>query len=78
MAVKLSAYKIDEDGRIRIKHTFYGRNEDEATRYYEEHQNVCKKFGPAVAEGRVIVFVEEIDEIPTTAWLEEQIAEAEE
>ena len=75
MAWKIEAYKIDEDGRIRIKHTFYGHSEAEADRYFEEHQSVCKKFGPAVEAGRVVTFSEEIDDIPTPESIAEEIEE---
>lgn len=75
MAWQIEAYKIDADGRIRVKHTFYGESEAEADRYFEEHQQVCRKFGPAVSEGNVITISEEVDEIPTPESIAEEIEE---
>lgn len=62
MAVALHSYKVDPDGEIRVRHTFYAADEDEADRLMEKHAEGCKAFGPAVEAGDTIDVIEDLDE----------------
>lgn len=64
MAIALHSYKIDTDGVIRVRHTFYANSEPEADKLMEQHGAGCKAFGPALEAGETIEIVEEIDELP--------------
>jgi hypothetical protein len=61
MAVALHSYKVDADGEIRVRHTFYADTEEEADRLLEQHAAGCKAFGPAFEEGDTIELIEDID-----------------
>ena len=62
MAVALHSYKIDPDGIIRVRHTFYGATEAEAERLKAAHADGCKSYGPAVeAEQTEDVLVEDVE-----------------
>src|SRR5690348_6212861 len=54
MSVALHSYKIDADGKIRVRHTFYAATETEAELLKSQHAGGCKSFGPAVEEGLTI------------------------
>ena len=62
MAVALHSYKVDSDGEIRVRHTFYGADEDECEQLKEQHARGCKAFGPAVESGDTIDIFEDLDE----------------
>jgi hypothetical protein len=59
MSVALHSYKVDDDGRITVRHTFYAATEEEAEELLEEHADGCKAFGPAVDEDETIEILEE-------------------
>lgn len=62
MGVALHSYKIDPDGEIRIRHTFYAPTETEALELKELHADACPAYGPAVKAGRTVdVLVEDVD-----------------
>jgi hypothetical protein len=65
MPIALHSFKIDDDGHIRVQHTFYGRDEAEAEEFLEAHAEICPKFGPAERHGNTVQIVEEIDVLPT-------------
>ena len=77
MAFELHAYKVDEDSRITVRHTFYGETREEADEHFQAHVRICPKFGPAEREGKIISFYREIDELPTVESAEFEAAEAE-
>jgi len=64
MPVALHSFKIDDDGEIRVCHTFYGGTELEAKGFQKDHARDCPHYGPALAQGKTIDIVEEIDELP--------------
>lgn len=64
MAFALHVDKLEDDGTIRVRHTFYGATEAECSRIRDEHGAGCKAFGPALDEGATIDEFEEIDDIP--------------
>lgn len=77
MAYQLTAWKIEGDGSVRVKHTFYGETEAEAQEHFDEHVSICPKFGPAERDGDVESVMEEIDELPTRESVMEEIGEEE-
>lgn len=64
MPFAIHSFKVDADGRIRIAHVFYGRDEDEAVKHLEEHADICPKYGPAYKADQTIEVGMEIDELP--------------
>lgn len=64
MPIALHSFKIDDDKHIRICHTFYGETEAEAKQHQRDHARDCPHYGPALAAGRTIDIVEEIDALP--------------
>jgi hypothetical protein len=64
MAYALHVDKLDSDGTIRVRHTFYGETEAECETLRDAHGEGCKAFGPALQQEKVIQDFEEIDEIP--------------
>lgn len=62
MAVALHSYKIDSDGEIRVRHTFYADTAEEADELMEKHAEGCRAFGPALEAGETIEVIEDIDE----------------
>jgi len=80
MAIALHSYKIDDDGEIRVRHTFYAATIEAADALLKAHANGCKAFGPAFDEGDTIEIEEEIDddEMPDAETLEEITEEVEE
>jgi hypothetical protein len=71
MGVALHSYKIDSDGKIRVRHTFYAPTEADAEALKIMHAGGCKAYGPAVrAEETIDVLVEDV-EPPTEEDAEE-------
>jgi hypothetical protein len=64
MAHALYSFKVDDDGKVRIGHVFFGANEAAARRVLEEHAEICPKFGPAHRRGDTIELTEELEELP--------------
>ena len=64
MAFALHVDKMEDDGTIRVRHTFYGETEEDCQAVRDTHAAGCKAFGPAVEHEHTIEEVEEIDEIP--------------
>jgi len=64
MAVQLTVDKLEADGTIRVRHTFFGETIEECERLRDEHAGGCKAFGPALDRKMVIEETEEIEEIP--------------
>lgn len=64
MAYALHVDKLDPDGVIRVRHTFYGETEEECQEIRDQHGAGCKAFGPALEQDKIIEELEEIDEIP--------------
>ena len=64
MAFALHVDKLDPDGTIRVRHTFYGETEEECEELRDQHSAGCKAFGPALQQDKVIEEFEEVDEIP--------------
>lgn len=64
MAISLTVDKLESDGTIRIRHTFFGDTLAECEALRDEHGEGCKAFGPALERGTVIEEVQEIDVIP--------------
>jgi hypothetical protein len=65
MAYELHAYLLTPEGEIHVKHIFYGETEAEAESHFDAHVRSCPNFGPGEREGRVISWIEEVDELPT-------------
>lgn len=70
MAFALHSYKVDHDGEVRVRHTFYGETVKECERLQEKHADICPSYGPAVDEEETIDFLEEGVEIPDADALE--------
>ena len=72
MPIALHSYKIDNDRKVRVRHTFFADTEEEADAMMKEHAGGCAAFGPAVEAGDVVEIVEEIDadEMPDADDLE--------
>jgi hypothetical protein len=64
MAVALHVDKLEADGTIRVRHSFFGETIEECERLRDAHGEGCKAFGPALQQDKVIEEEEEIDEIP--------------
>ena len=65
MACALHVYIVPKGGgAATIEHTFYGETREECQRLFEEHQEVCDNFGPAVQDGRTTQEWDEDAEIP--------------
>jgi len=64
MATALYSFKVDDDGKVRIGHVFFGANEAGARKVLEEHAEICPKFGPAHRRGDTIELSEELEELP--------------
>lgn len=56
--IALHSYKIDGDGEIRVRHTFYAETEDEAENLMDDHADGCKAYGPALESGDTIEILE--------------------
>lgn len=65
MGVALHSYKVDTDGRIRVRHTFYAETEAEAEQLKLMHAGGCKAYGPAVKAEETIDEVVHDVEPPT-------------
>lgn len=64
MAIQLVVDKLESDGTIRVRHTFFGDTLEECEALRDAHGAGCKAFGPALERGKVIELAEEIAEIP--------------
>lgn len=64
MATALYSFKLDTDGKIRVAHVFFGKDDAEAEANMIAHANICPKFGPAVRNKETVEIPVEIDEIP--------------
>ena len=64
MSYALHVDKLEDDGTIRVRHTFYGETEEECETLRDQHGAGCKAFGPALEKDRIAEETEEIDEIP--------------
>jgi hypothetical protein len=73
MSTALHSYKVDKDGQIRVRHTFYAPDEVSAEVLMDEHGDGCDAYGPALDAGQTIEIYEEIGpgEIPNAALLRE-------
>jgi hypothetical protein len=69
MAVHLHSFKVDKDGQVRVRHTFYAGTEEEAEELMEAHADRCKAYGPALDAGETIEILED-GELPDVAALE--------
>lgn len=71
MAISLTVDKLEADGTIRVRHTFFGDTLEECEHLRDEHAAGCQAFGPALKRGHkgVIEVAEEVDEIPE--WTED-------
>lgn len=65
MATALYSFKVDDDGKVRVGHVFFGATEAAARKTLEEHAEACPKFGPAHRAGDTIELTEELDAPPT-------------
>lgn len=70
MAVKLSSYKIDEDGHIRVVHIFFGATEEDCEQLQEQHADGCMAYGPALDDGDTIDIFEYDAPFPDRGALE--------
>lgn len=64
MPVALHSFKVDDDGEVRICHTFYGKNSAQALQAQRDHAKDCPHYGPALKKGDTIDIEEEIDLMP--------------
>jgi len=64
MAIALYVDKLEPDGTIRIRHTFFGETLRECERLRDQHGEGCTAFGPALVQDRIIEWSEEIEELP--------------
>jgi hypothetical protein len=64
VAIALHVDKLEADGTIRVRHTFFGETEADCESIAIDHAAGCKAFGPAFKEGNIIERFEEVDEIP--------------
>ena len=64
MATALYSFKVDDDGKVRVGHVFFGATDAAARKVLEEHAEACPKFGPAHRRGDTIELTEEIDAVP--------------
>jgi hypothetical protein len=64
MATALYSFKVDDDGKVRVGHVFFGATEAAARKALEEHAATCPKFGPAHRAGDTIEIAEELDALP--------------
>ena len=65
----LHVYLVPPEGeQVQIEHVFYGETKEDARALFEQHQEVCDNFGPAVADGRT---AEEWEEDPDVPEIEE-------
>lgn len=79
MAVGIYVDIVDEDGSIKVSHTFWGDSEGEARRAMEDHAEHCKYFTDALADDRVIEDVDRHAERPEVEEEDEdEIEEGEE
>lgn len=79
MAVALNVDIFDQNGRVVVRHVFFGDDEKEAQESKRHHLETCSYFRQADAEDRTGEFVEEIDDedVPSEADYEDEEEEAE-
>jgi hypothetical protein len=70
MPIALHSYKIDKDGEITVRHTFYAATEEEAEELMETHAEGCAAYGPALDTGDTIEILEENVSAPDVEELE--------
>lgn len=64
MPFALHVDKLEDDGTIHVRHTFYGETEEECYALRDQHGAGCKAFGPALKTDDTIEEIEEVDELP--------------
>ena len=64
MAFALHVDKLDPDGFVHVRHTFYGETAEECESERDQHGAGCQAFGPALRDHKVVETFEEIGEIP--------------
>lgn len=64
MPIALTVDKLETDGTIRVRHTFFGETLEECEKLRDKHAGGCAAFGPALEREEVIEEVEDIEEIP--------------
>ena len=67
MAVALHVDKVERNGVVLVRHTFFGETLRECEELRDQHAAGCKAFGPALEDGRV---VEESETISDNEWPE--------
>lgn len=79
MATALNVDIFDADGRVIVRHVFFGENDAEAERLKQAHFKACSEFRTADAEGRTGEFTEEIDDddVPSESDYEDEEDEEE-
>jgi hypothetical protein len=64
VAIAIHSFKLDNDGKIRIAHTFFGHTKAQAESVQKDHARDCPHYGPALAKGETIDIVEVLDALP--------------
>jgi hypothetical protein len=65
MPIELNSFiKEKTSDRILVRHSFYGRNAEEAEKFKQHHLGSCEYYRAAEKEGRTIDIPVEIDELP--------------
>ena len=79
MATALNVDIFDVNGRVIVRHVFFGEDEAEAEELKQSHLKACGQFRQADAENRTGEFTEEIDDedVPTEADYEDEEDEEE-
>lgn len=69
MPVALNVDIFEDDGSVKVRHVFFGEDEDEAQEAMEDHMESCHALRTAEEEGRTGMFTEPIDddELPSEA-----------
>jgi hypothetical protein len=52
--------KVNPNGTVDVRHTFYGDSEKDCERKRDQHGEGCRAFGPALEAGTVAQHFEEI------------------
>lgn len=79
MAIALNVDIFDENGRVIVRHVFFGEDDAEAEEFKQAHLKVCSQFRQADAEGCTGEFTEDIDDedVPSEADYKEEDDETE-
>lgn len=65
MPIELNSFiKEKTSDRILVRHSFYGRNAEEAEKFKQHHLASCEYYRAAEKEGRTIDVAVEIDDLP--------------